>query len=457
MTEAALFSPDLIRRYDRQGPRYTSYPSADRFENDFSLVRAEAALVARDASRPLSLYFHVPFCQTLCLYCGCHRIPTRRLARGTRYVDFLIDEMELVARHLQGARVATQLHLGGGTPTFLDNHDLERLMLAARRAFSLAPDAQCSIEVDPRSVDESRIVHLASLGFNRLSLGVQDFDSEVQKAINRIQTEAQTLQVLQAARRHGFRSISVDLIYGLPFQTPARFAVTLQKVIAQRPDRIALYNYAHLPERFPAQARMPAAALPSAEQKLTLLGASIATLAAAGYSYIGMDHFALHSDELAQARQNGTLQRNFQGYSTHAECELLGFGVSAIGSVGGSFLQNAKNLDVWESAIASGRLPVARGYTLTEDDVVRSELIQALMCQQVVNLTRLGRRFGIDFWTYFADAQPYLQALADDGLVRLGRDTIEVLPPGRLLIRHVAMAFDGHLAQANAARYSKVI
>ena len=282
MTEATLFAPDLIRRYDRQGPRYTSYPSADRFHDAFPAARAAAALATRDTSRPLSLYFHVPFCQTLCLYCGCHRIPTRQMARGTRYVDFLIDEMGLVCRHLQGARDVTQLHFGGGTPTFLGDRDLERLMVAVRDHFNLADAAQCSIEVDPRSVDEPRMAHLARLGFNRLSLGVQDFDPQVQRAINRIQTEAQTLLVLQAARRHGFRSVSVDLIYGLPFQTPERFAITLQKVMAQRPDRIALYNYAHLPERFPAQARMPADALPTSEQKLTLLGDSIATRAGAG-------------------------------------------------------------------------------------------------------------------------------------------------------------------------------
>jgi oxygen-independent coproporphyrinogen-3 oxidase len=452
-----LFDPDLIRRYDQAGPRYTSYPSADRFLGNFPATAADAAYARRDLDRDLSLYFHIPFCDTLCFYCGCYRIPTRRRERGTRYVDYLIEEMRVTVQRLTGPRQVRQIHLGGGTPTFLSSVDLERLMTAVRELFPIAADLQCSIEVDPRRVDPERIAHLAQLGFNRLSMGVQDFDPIVQQAVNRIQGEAETLAILDAARASGFKSISVDLIYGLPHQTPERFGRTLERIIAFRPDRIAVYNYAHMPDRFPAQAKILEQTLPGPEVKLELLGQTIEALARAGYVYIGMDHFALASDELAVALEDGTLQRNFQGYSTHADCEMLGFGVSAIGCVGGTFLQNTKDVEAWEAAITEGRLPVQRGYVLTDEDAIRGHTIQALMCKLRVDASDVAARFGTDFWTYFAGVEPSLEVLARDGLVEFDASGIRVLPPGRLLIRHVAMAFDGHLKQAKVGKYSKLI
>lgn len=451
------FDPALIRRYDQSGPRYTSYPSADRFQSGFPAQSADAALAARNVAGDLSLYFHIPFCRTLCFYCGCHRIPTRREERGTRYVDFLIEEMQLVAARLTGPKRVRQIHLGGGTPTFLSTKDLARLMAEMRTLFEFVDDLECGIEVDPRSVDAARIAELAAMGFNRLSLGVQDFDPEVQKAINRIQSEAETLGVLEAARAAGFASISVDLIYGLPFQTPERFARTLERVIAFRPDRIAVYNYAHMPERFPAQSAMPREALPGPDAKLALLGLTIATLEAAGYEYIGMDHFALATDELAIAQREGSLQRNFQGYSTHADCEMLGFGVSAIGCVGGTYLQNSKDIESWEAAIVDGRLPVVRGYTLSDDDRLRSKVIQLLMCRLEIDTRTVTSRLGRPFWECFGDVRETLLGFARDGLLALGPNSIRILPRGRLLVRHIAMAFDAHLTQPGAARYSRVI
>ncbi len=454
---AALFSPDLIRRYDRQGPRYTSYPSADHFESPFDPARAHQALAQRDPARDLSLYFHIPFCKTLCFYCGCHRIPTRRTDRGRVYVDHLIRELQVVSASLIGRRLVRQIHFGGGTPTFLQEDDLTRLMAVVHDLFDVTANAQCGIEVDPRAVDGDRIAHLASLGFNRLSVGVQDFDPLVQRAIHRVQSREETFAVLAAARAHGFKSVSVDLIYGLPHQTRERFAATLAAVTAERPDRVVVYNYAHLPERFPAQARMPADALPSGEAKLALLGQTIATLTLAGYEYIGMDHFALATDELARARRNGTLQRNFQGYSTHGDCDLLGFGVSAIGAVGGTFLQNHKDLQAWETAVLAGQLPVQRGLVQTAEDRRRGRLIQSLMCQEVTDGAAVTGLTGAAFWHWCADSIPALEALQADGLIALEGEQIRVLPPGQLLIRHIAMAFDAHLQAGPGARYSKVI
>ena len=458
MTPALLhFDSELIRRYDRSGPRYTSYPSADRFESDFASVRAVSALEACQQQRDLSLYFHIPFCETLCFYCGCHRIPTRRHERGTRYVDTLLAEMALAASHLPDRPTVRQVHLGGGTPTFLSDGDLARLMEGVRRHFALLPDAEIGIEVDPRSVDALRVHHLASLGFNRLSMGVQDFDPEVQRAINRVQGEAQTLAVLEAARAAGFDSIGTDLIYGLPYQTVPRFARTLERIIACAPDRIAVYNYAHMPDRFPAQAAMPAEAMPGPEERLAILQYTIQTLGAAGYVYIGMDHFARADDELALALADGTLQRNFQGYSTHGDCDMLGFGVSAIGCVSDTFLQNTKDIDTWEAAIRSGVLPVQRGYVLDDQDQMCAWVIQSLMCRLGVSASAFRDRFGSGFWSQFGGCRPALEAMATDGLLRITANGVEVLEAGRLLIRHIAMVFDHHLAQGRQAQYSRVI
>lgn len=451
------FDLDLIRRYDRSGPRYTSYPSADRFLSNFPLDKAEAALANSHPARDLSLYFHIPFCETLCFYCGCHRVPTRKRARGTAYVDVLVAELELVSQRLKRERHVRQLHLGGGTPTFLSDEDLARLMVETRRRFDIGADAQCGIEIDPRSVDAGRIAHLAEIGFNRLSMGVQDFDPEVQKAVNRVQSEQQTMEALAAARRAGFRSISVDLIYGLPHQDVARFKTTLDKIVSSNPDRIAVYNYAHMPDRFPAQAAMPAEAMPSPDTKLAILQHTIESLTAAGYVYIGMDHFARADDELALALQDGTLQRNFQGYSTHGDCDMLGFGVSSIGFVGDTFLQNLKGIDAWEQAVCAGQLPVQRGYVLSDDDRRCGYVIQELMCRGEVQASAFRQRFGDGFWEYFGHTRPALEQLAGDGLIGLSPNGIQVMPRGRMLIRHVAMVFDSHLAHSRVAQYSKVI
>ncbi len=445
--------PQILRRYDRPGPRYTSYPPAPHFVPGFGAQALRDAIAESNGDpipRALSLYVHVPFCMSPCFYCGCNRVITRDRGRGEAYADRLIREIGMLAALVDADREVVQLHFGGGTPNFLAPEELARIVDAVRRRFRLSgrDDRDISIEIDPRTVRPEDVALLAAAGFNRASLGVQDFDPAVQQAVNRVQSVEETWAVIDACRRHGMRSVSVDLIYGLPLQTVPSFTRTLDTVVAARPDRVAVYGYAHLPQRFKAQRRIVTADLPAPDAKLALLSCAIETLTAAGYVYIGMDHFALPDDELAQAQARGTLQRNFMGYTTHAQTDLLGVGVSAISHVGNTFSQNPRELPQWEAAVDAGALPVCRGLWLDADDTLRADVIQSLMCHGEIAFREVEARHGIDFHRYFAQALSRLQPLADDGLVRVDRERVRVTEQGRLLLRNVAMCFDAYLDAA---------
>lgn len=453
----------LLRRFDVAGPRYTSYPTADRFVEAFGESEYVQALAQRREhisarALPLSLYVHVPFCESLCYYCACNKIITKHHDKATRYLAALAKEVELQTRHLGLGATVSQLHLGGGSPTFLSDDELTQLMRMLRGAFNFAAHGEYSIEVDPRTINKSRLAHFAELGFNRLSFGVQDFDAAVQKAVHRIQPADQVFELVQESRRLGFSSINVDLIYGLPKQTSRSFDRTLEQVCELQPDRIALYAYAHLPERFKPQRRICDEDLPLASEKLEMLARSISAFNAAGYVYIGMDHFARPDDSLAIAKRQGRLHRNFQGYSTQPDCDIVALGVSAIGRVGASYSQNVKTLDEYYDLLDHGRLPVVRGLALTRDDVLRRSVIMALMCQGRVDFETVGLAHLIDFKRYFA---PELQAMAhlqSQGLVRVDAHEIEVTPLGWFFVRAVAMAFDRYLQADQArSRFSRII
>ena len=452
---------DLLRRLDVPGPRYTSYPTADRFATAFGADDYRAGLRLRAAApcaAPLSIYVHVPFCESVCYYCACNKVVTRQHGRAAGYLATLEREIGLHAAELGRGQPVSQLHLGGGTPTFLSDAELARLMAALRDAFTIEPGAEISIEVDPRTVDRGRLEHLAALGFNRLSFGVQDFDPEVQRAVHRIQPYAAVRALMAAARTIGFRSTNADLIYGLPKQTPDSFARILEQVCEILPERIALYAYAHLPERFKPQRRIDAASLPPAEQRVAMLAAAIARFTEAGYVYVGMDHFALPDDPLALAKREGRLHRNFQGYSTQPDCDLIGLGVSAIGKVGDTYSQNAKTLDGYAAAIDAGAFAVERGLLLSADDRLRRDVIMALMCQGRLEFEPIERSHGIDFRGYFERELAALRDMAQSGLVELQDDVVQVTAAGWFLIRAVAMVFDRHLQQAkDRRRFSKIV
>lgn len=460
-THRLVVDPELIRRFDISGPRYTSYPTADRFVEAFGPAQYARWLGSREVgglNRPLSLYVHIPFCNTICYYCACNKIITKDHSRSARYLDFLEREIGLVDRHLAGGREVTQLHLGGGTPTFLAEDEMRRLMAAIRARFQLAEHGEFSIEVDPRKVDAAQVALLAELGFNRMSIGVQDFDPLVQAAVNRLQSFDETAAVLEAARENGFKSVSMDLIYGLPHQTVERFATTLERVIELSPDRLSLYSYAHLPRLFKPQRRIEEAALPTAADKLGIMKYAIERLVDAGYVYIGMDHFAKPDDELTIAQQQGRLHRNFQGYSTQAECDMIAFGISSISKLGAIYAQNHKTEEDYYDALERGELPVLRGVELTADDVLRRSIIQALMCHFELSIESIEIAHLIDFRRYFAPELNDLARMAEAGLVEIGDRWITVLPPGRLLVRAIAMVFDRYLRHdRERARYSRVI
>ena len=460
-----LFDPDLLRRHDKPGPRYTSYPTAPQFGAGFGEVdlrRMAAATNGDPIPRPISLYLHIPFCTSPCFYCGCNRIITRDSARGAAYLTRLYREIAMAAAMFDRDRDVEQVHFGGGTPNFLSPEQIAEVLDVLRHHFRLAAGERmdCSIELDPRFITPAEVGQLAQAGFNRASLGVQDFDPAVQQAVNRVQGVEQTLGIIEACRAHGFRSVNVDLIYGLPKQTLDGFSRTLDITLEARPHRLAIYGYAHLPNLFRPQQRINAAELPSPEAKLDLLRLAIERLGQAGYQYIGMDHFALPDDELARAQREGGLHRNFMGYTTHAESDLVGLGVSAISHIGASFSQNPRDIAGWEQAIDAGRLPVWRGMALDEDDVIRADVIQALMCHGALDYDALGQRHMIDFRGYFADALAQLPALRDDGLVELDARGLRATSRGRLLLRIIAMCFDRYLATtADAAtpRYSRTV
>jgi len=463
MNDACVFDAELLRRYDRPGPRYTSYPTAPQFSPSFG--EDELREIARETNadpipRSLSLYVHVPFCTSPCFYCGCNRVITRDRANGTAYLARLAREIALAAELFDPDREVVQLHFGGGTPNFLTTDQLGEVVgrIGCHFPMSERDDRDMSIELDPRAITPDDVGELADIGFTRASLGVQDFDPDVQRAVNRVQGVDETLAVLEACRRHGMRSVNVDLIYGLPRQTHAGFAATLDTVIGARPDRIAMYGYAHLPQLFKGQRQIQAADLPAPEAKLALLALAIEKLTAAGYCYIGMDHFALPDDELALAQARGTLHRNFMGYTTHADTDLVGLGVSAISHVGPSFSQNPRDIADWSAALDAGRLPVCRGLKLTADDELRATLIQHLMCHGEVPVAALERRYGIVFAEYFAEAVARLEPLARDGLVSVRPEGIAATSRGRLLLRNIAMCFDRYLpAPGTATPFSRAI
>ena len=456
-------SPELLQRYDISGPRYTSYPTADRFVEAFSATDYEQALAQRRAgpaamTLPLSLYVHIPFCAALCYYCACNKIITKDHGRSATYLRYLSHEVDLHTAQMGTGQAVTQLHLGGGTPTFFSDAELSELMAMLRRSFALASGGEYSIEVDPRTVDGGRLEHIAKLGFNRISFGVQDFDPEVQKAVHRIQPAEQVFRLVEQARDIGFDSINIDLIYGLPRQTPESFARTLKQVQELRPDRIALYAYAHLPERFKPQRRIVAIELPGATSKVAMLSQSLTAFLGAGYVYVGMDHFALPNDALAVAKRQGRLHRNFQGYSTQPDCDLVALGVSAIGRIGATYSQNAKAMEEYCDHLDQARLPVTRGLALTRDDLARRAVIMALMCQGQVAFEAIEQAWLIDFPSYFAKELQALRELAEQGLVMLEDAGIQVTAMGWFFVRAVAMVFDRYLqADRNRARFSRII
>jgi oxygen-independent coproporphyrinogen-3 oxidase len=461
MQQTLVLDQDLISRYDQSGPRYTSYPTAVQFHDGFGPEEYRAAAMASNASgRPLSLYFHIPFCDTVCFYCACNKIATKDRTRSQPYLDRVHREMEMQGELFDRSRPVEQLHWGGGTPTFISAEQMRELMEVTGRHFSLLDDdsGEYSIEIDPREVSDETIGLLREIGFNRMSLGLQDLDPNVQKAVNRIQTAEETFGALRAARREGFRSISMDLIYGLPLQTPQSFIATLDRVIEAEPDRLSVFNYAHLPEIFKPQRRINEVELPSPDQKLEILHLVGERLASAGYVYIGMDHFARPDDELAVAQRDGELYRNFQGYSTHAHCDLVALGVTSIGMVGNTYAQNMRTLDDYYARIDAGELAVFRGIELNRDDELRRAVITHLICNFSLDTDTVGRDWDIRFEEYFADELTRLDTMSKDGLLSIDGPRIEVLPAGRLLIRNICMVFDQYLgADGQTARFSKVI
>ena len=456
-------SPELLRKFDVQGPRYTSYPTADRFVEAFAADDYAQALTQRRSGAaamalPLSLYVHVPFCESLCYYCACNKIITRHHEKAKPYLEYLEREVALHTALLGTQQKVSQLHLGGGSPTFLSDDELRGLMEMLRKHFQLVPAGEYAIEVDPRTVDAGRLGALADMGFNRLSFGVQDFDPAVQKAVHRVQPAEQVFALVHAARERGFESINVDLIYGLPQQTPASFDRTLEQVVELRPDRIALYAYAHLPERFKPQRRIDTAQLPDASAKVSMLARSLAALMAAGYVYVGMDHFALPDDPLAVAKRQGRLHRNFQGYSTQPDHDLIALGVSSIGRLGATYSQNAKTLPEYYDALDNGRFPVVRGLALSRDDLIRRAVIMALMCQGQCLYESIDLGYLIDFKSYFAGELEVLQSMQDSGMVLLDDSGIQVTEMGWYFVRAVAMVFDRYLqTDRNRARFSRII
>lgn len=461
MDLSIVFDPALIEKYDQSGPRYTSYPTAVQFHEAFT--ESEYARIAQETNasgRPLSLYFHIPFCDTVCFYCACNKVATKDRSLAAQYLARVFRELKMQGELFDRTRKVEQLHWGGGTPTFISHDEMRQLVAETRKHFTLLDDdsGEYSIEIDPREAQGDTIKLLRELGFNRMSLGVQDFDARVQQAVNRIQSKAITLKTLQAARDQGFRSISLDLIYGLPFQSVDSFARTLDEVLEVDPDRLSVFNYAHLPQRFKPQRRINEQELPHPQEKLDILQMTIEKLTRAGYVYVGMDHFAKPDDELVIAQQNGTLYRNFQGYSTHANCDLIGIGSTSIGMVGPTYAQNMRSLDEYYERIDNGHLAVFRGVELTKDDMIRRDVITRLICHFALNYGKVEATWGIQFSDYFKNELEQLRPMADDDLLQIDANQILVKPKGRLLIRNICMQFDAYLKSSRSnASFSKVI
>lgn len=459
--EVAIPEAALLQRFDVPGPRYTSYPTADRFVEAFDADAFSAALAARAAApvpAALSLYVHVPFCNTVCYYCACNKVITKDHGRASEYLEMIEREADLVAERITGGRSIEQLHFGGGTPTFLSDEELVRLMGILTQRFPLEPKGEYSIEVDPRSTPPEKVRTLAKLGLNRMSCGVQDFDPDVQQAVNRIQPFEMTKATIDEARASGFKSVNLDLIYGLPKQSRASFARTLDQVLELSPDRIALYHYAHLPERFKPQRRIDTAAVPSSEEKMGIMLDAIQRLADAGYHYVGMDHFAKADDDLARAQAQGRLHRNFQGYSTKPDCDLIGLGVSAISKIGPTYSANVRELDEYYERLRDGQLPTSRGIALDMDDLLRRAVIMSLMCHFEVSKEAIETAYLVKFDEYFKPEIAALKRFEDEGLVEVSPEWISITPKGKLLVRAIAMNFDKYLRQdERVRRYSKIV
>lgn len=454
-----IFNEDLIAKYDKAGPRYTSYPTAVQFTEEFgSNEYMEAAKASNARMNPLSLYFHIPFCATICFYCGCNKIITKNRSRSQPYLDRVYKEIKMQGEIFNNKAPVKQLHWGGGTPTFLSHDEMRTLMEKTHEEFNILPDdeAEISIEVDPREANAETVLFLRSIGFNRLSMGVQDFDPKVQVAVNRIQPKEITVETIMAARESGYNSISLDLIYGLPMQTVDSFAQTLEEVIELSPDRLSVFNYAHMPHLFKTQKQMNPEDMPSPQEKLLILKQVIERLTEAGYVYIGMDHFAKPTDQLAIAQKEGLLYRNFQGYSTHSDCDLVGMGISSISQIGDIYAQNAKVMPQYEAMIDRGELPIMRGVKLSQDDVMRRHVITEIMCNLKLDLDKVSEDLGIDAREYFKADLPELNAMQDDGLIIIENDKYYVQDSGRLLIRNIGMVFDAYLRK-NDNRFSRVI
>lgn len=463
MNNQVIFNKDLIKRYDRSGPRYTSYPTAVQFSTDYSYDDyCEWANDSNDdpIPTPLSLYLHIPFCDTICYYCGCSKIVTKDKGKAPEYIDLLKKEIALQGKLFDKDRPVSQIHWGGGTPTFLDNKQISDIFNTLKQHFNLVENdiGEFGIEVDPRTVDAERIAFLRSVGFNRISFGVQDFNPDVQLAVNRVHSKEQIIEVINAARENNFHSINIDLMYGLPKQTLSSFEQTIQDIIETSPDRIAVYNYAHLPDMFKPQRRINEDELPSAKEKLQILQLTIEKLQQAGYAYIGMDHFAKQEDDLSKAQQQGTLHRNFQGYSTHADCDIIAMGITAISQIGDNYSQNVRSIEEYAQQLEQGKVPIFRGIELESDDILRRDIINQLMCNNQLNIHQLEQRWGIEFEKYFSDAMPALNKMAEDDLIILDKQHIKITASGRLLTRTICMEFDRYLKNPETQqRFSKVI
>jgi len=462
MENRVVFNKELIRRYDTFGPRYTSYPTAVQFTTE---IGADDYLNWIKQSNedpipaPLSLYLHIPFCDTICYYCGCSKVITKDKSKAFHYLELLKKEIKLQGTLFAKDRKVTQIHWGGGTPTFLNDKEIFEIIECIRENFNVpvGDEVEFGIEVDPRTVDQTRLKNLNDLGFNRISFGVQDFDSIVQQSVNRVQSTQQIKQHITDARNFHYQSINIDLMYGLPKQTVKSFSKTLDTTIELNPDRIAIYNYAHLPEMFKPQRRINEDELPSAEEKLNILQLCIDELQNAGYVYIGMDHFAKASDSLVKAQQEGTLHRNFQGYSTNADCDIVAMGITAISRIGDNYSQNMRTIDEYEACLKENKIPVFRGIELEADDVLRREIINQLMCNNSLDITQLENKWGIDFNTYFKSSLNNLKKMADDGLLKISNTHITITMTGRLLARSICMQFDRYLEKKNSTRFSRVI
>lgn len=458
--ERLAWDQSVIERYDLSGPRYTSYPTAPQFRESFAETEwLNAVSRSNRSQRPLSLYFHIPFCDTLCFYCACNKIVTNNKSRSMPYLERMEREMAMKTEFFDSSRPVTQLHWGGGTPTYLSDAEMTWLMEATRKHFKLLDDdtGEYSVEIHPGRVSAETMGHLRQLGFNRVSMGVQDFNPEVQEAVNRYNSVEQVRDLTHALREQGYRSISMDLIYGLPKQTITTVAETLEQVIELSPDRLSLFNYAHMPHLFKSQRLIREADLPAPEEKLAILHMAIERLQAAGYVYIGMDHFAKPEDSLVQAQRSGQLQRNFQGYSTHGDCDLVSMGVSSISAFGDTYVQNAKQLDQYQSSLDEGKLPWVKGFTLSAEDKLRQYLINQLICHFRLDFAEVRRHFGIDVPERFSGELAQLEPMVEDGLLSIDANGIRVHNAGRLLIRRICMVFDEYLQQGNQIRYSKVI